>query len=152
MSIILTDAGAVAILGKYFKNVQVANTLALDAATSYQLRLFKSNSTPTDTDTAAGYTPVDANENGSGYAHATLSIANATISVVNNIAQVTYPQINFTFAAPLLANATVYGYYVLDAAGTLIYAERANTSFTPVSPGDAILITPIFQMSKGTPT
>lgn len=143
MSIVLSDAGAIQILTKYFKNIAPTN------GNNYTLKLFTNNNiTPVDSDTASTYTEAD----GGGYAAKTLTAASFTISTSAGIAQAAYAQQTFTFTGALTANATIYGYYVVDDDGALIYAEKASSSFTPTNNGDQYLITPVFQLSKGTPT
>lgn len=150
MAIILTDQGATRILTRYFKGTAKTNSLALAHADNFLLKLYINNQTPSDTDTLASYTQVT--ENDGGYASKELIAANFTVSTVSNIAQVAYAQQQFVFSAGLTAGATIYGYFIVDSDNILIYAERASQPFTPVEAGDAVLLTPIFQLSKGTPT
>lgn len=142
MSIVLSDVGAEQILKKYFANTAPAG------GNNLTLKLFTSNTTPADTDTAGTYTEAT----GGGYSAITLTAASFTVSTVGGIAQAAYAQRTFTFSGALTTNGTVYGYYIVDADGVLIYAERAATSYTPLNNGDALMITPIFKLSKGTPT
>lgn len=136
MPIMLTDAGAVAILTKYFQT-----------GTDHVLHLFCTDVTPVDTDVLATYTPAA----GGGYASKTLTAANFVVSVVADIAQVVYAEQSFIFTGPLTTNGTVYGYYVTDASATVIYSERLDSPFTPTINGDTLSITLKFQLSKGVP-
>lgn len=141
MSLILSDMGAVRILQKYFKG-EVAIS-----GNDYTLGLFVNNITPNDLYEVSNFTePLDG-----GYAPKTLLADNFSISTVSGIAQATYPQQTFTFTGVLTTNSTIYGYFIYDADGILIYSERASTSFTPMNNGDKLLITPIFKLSTGTP-
>jgi hypothetical protein len=142
MSLVLSDIGASAILAKYF------NGTVPVAGNNLTLKLFSNNITPSDTDTAATYVPAA----GGNYADKTLAAGSFTISSVGGIIQAAYAQQTFTFTGALTAGASIYGYYIVNADGVLIYAERAANSFTPANNGDALLITPQLQMSKGTPT
>lgn len=150
MSIILSDVGAEAILSKYFKGIGPTNSLLLSDANNYLLKLYINDIVPTDTDTSGSF--VEVTDADAGYSDIELVGANFTVSQVNNISEARYAQQTFLFTGALTSNATIYGYYIVDSDGVLIYAERAAVSFTPVSPGDAVLLTPIFQLSKGVPT
>ena len=137
MAIVLADVGAAKILTQYF----------ITSAANLTLKLFATNVTPADTDTAGTYTEAS----GGGYVAKTLSAASWTESNVAGIEQVAYASQVFTFTGALTTNPTIYGYYVVDAGGVLIYAEAA-TAFTPANNGDAYTVPPKFQLSKGTPT
>lgn len=99
------------------------------------LRLFKSNTTPGETDTAATYTEADF----TGYSAVTLT--GASWSVGSN--PITYAQQTFTSSAGSQSQA-VYGYYLTRATGgELVYAERfTDGPYTIVNNGDAIKVTP----------
>lgn len=137
MAIVLVDVGAAKMLTDYF----------ITSGVNLTLKLFATNVTPADTDVAGTYTAAV----GGGYADKTLAAASWTESNVGGIEQVAYADQVFTFTGALTTNLTIYGYYVLDAGGTLIYAE-AGTPFTPANNGDAYTVKPKFQLSKGTPT
>lgn len=100
-------------------------------------RLFATNVTPAETDTAGSYTEAT----GGGYASKTLTGASWTVT--NGApTSATYAQQDWTFSGALTTNGTVYGYYVTRATdGDLVLAE-AFTSFTPTASGDKILLTP----------
>lgn len=138
MALVLADVGADAILGTYFNSSPSLGNLTL--------KLFATNVTPVDTHTAGSYTEAA----GGGYASKTLTNGSWTLTTGNDPSDVVYAAQTFTFTGALTTNATIYGYYVVDAAGTLIFAE-AVTSFTPANNGDNLAITPKFQLSKGTP-
>lgn len=142
MALILTDAGAQQILKKYFKNQAPAG------GNNLTLKLFINNVTVSDTMVAADLVEAA----GGGYAAATMATTDGTITVVNGISQIAYPQSQFVFTGALTGNATIYGYYIVDADNTLIFVERAPAGYTPMSNGDMYAITPIIQLSKGTPS
>lgn len=139
---VLMDSGATQIANSYFKKVNPA------AGNNLTLKLFVNNVTPSDTDTVATYTEAA----GGGYVAATLTPESFTVSTVTGIVQAAYVQQQFVFTGPLTANATIYGAYIEDADGVLICAERALSQYTPVNNGDIYAATPIFRLSKGTPT
>jgi len=144
MALVLADVGADALLNIIFNNVRAAG------GNDFTLKLFTTNITPADTDTAATYSGSEAS--GGGYAAQTLTNGSWTITAANDPSDAVHPQVTFTFTGPLTGNATIYGYWVEDADGTLLWAEQLSTPFTPANNGDQLKITPVFQMSKGTPT
>jgi hypothetical protein len=91
---------------------------------------------------------------GGGYADKTLTRGSGwTLTAADDPSDVIYTQQTFTFTGPLTTNGTIYGYVVTNAAGTvLLWAEKLAQSFTPYNNGDQVLITPKFQLSKGTPS
>ena len=99
------------------------------------LRLFTSNTTPAETDTAATYTEAT----GNGYAAITLTGASWTVSGTTQIA---YAEQTFTFTGAL---GNVYGYYMTRATSAyLIYAERfTGAPFNIANNGDQIKVTPV---------
>lgn len=100
-------------------------------------RLFATNVTPSETDTAATFTEAT----GGGYAAITLTGANWTVTG-GAPTTASYAQQTYTFTGALTTNATVYGYFVTQAtSGTLVLAETF-TSFTPATNGDNIKLTP----------
>lgn len=100
-------------------------------------RLFATNVTPAETDTASSYTEAV----GGGYASKTLTGASWTVT--NGApTSAAYAQQTWTFSGPLTTNGTVYGYYVTRVTDAdLVLAETFN-SFTPANNGDQILLTP----------
>lgn len=100
-------------------------------------RLFATNVTPAETDTAGTYTEAA----GGGYAAITMTGANWTITG-GAPSSADYAQQTYTFTGALTTNATIYGYYVTRAStGDLVLAETF-TSFTPANNGDNIKLTP----------
>ena len=100
-------------------------------------RLFATNITPAETDTAGTYTEAA----GGGYASKTLTGASWTVSGTAPT-QIAYAQQTWTFTGPLTTNPTIYGYYVTRATDADLILAEALTSFTPNANGDAYLLTP----------
>lgn len=102
-------------------------------STNLTLCLFKSNTTPGNTDTLATYTEADF----TGYSSVTLT--GGSWVVTGN--PITYAEQSFTSSAGSQSQA-VYGYF-LKAGTALIYAERfSDGPYTIVNNGDVIKVTP----------
>ena len=100
-------------------------------------RLFATNVTPAETDTAGSYTEAA----GGGYASKTLTGASWTIT--NGApTDAAYAQQTWTFTGALTTNATVFGYYVTRVTDADLVLAETFTSFTPANNGDQILLTP----------
>jgi len=140
MALVLADVGADKILAKYFKSTDAADN-------DLRFRLYTNSATPADTDTAGTYNEAA----GGGYAVITLTTGAWSIASANDPSDATAAQQTWTFTGSLTGSATIYGYFVTDGDGTLIFAERLGTSFTPANNGDQLKLTPKFQLSKGTP-
>lgn len=102
------------------------------------LRLFSSNTTPAETDTAATYTE----SSFTGYAAATLTGASWGAPVEGAPTSISYAQQTFTCSGA--SSDTVYGYYMTRVTtADLILAERdAAAPFSITTSGDNIKITP----------
>jgi hypothetical protein len=100
------------------------------------LRLFTSNTTPSETDTAATYTEAS----GNGYAAIPLTGASWTVTA-GAPTSATNAQQTFTFTGAL---GNVYGYYLTrTTTGDIAYAERFSDGPYAISNnGDQIKITP----------
>jgi len=142
MALVVADIGAATMLKAFFNNVWPAGGKNLT------LRLYTNDYTPVEGSTAGNFTEAA----GGGYAAKTLTNGSWTQSQVGGIEQVAYAEQTFNFTGPLSGSATVYGYFVTDADGVIVFAERGAASFQPAVDGDAIPIIPKFQASKGTPT
>ena len=142
MALVLADLGADVILGTFF---------VATAVQDLHLKLFVTNVTPDPNggDVIGDYTEAA----GGGYAQKDLARgAGWTLTPADNPSDVIYTQQTFTFTGPLTTNTVIYGYYVTNAAETvLIWAEKLAQSFTPYNNSDQLLITPKFQLSYGTP-
>lgn len=128
MTLIVPQAGEIIALKAFLNNA---------AGQDQTLKLFATNVTPSETDTAATYTEAA----GGGYT--AKSLAGASWSFTSGSPSfASYAQQTWTFTGALTTNLTVYGYFVVQTtSGTLLWAE-AFTSFTPASNGDQILLTP----------
>jgi hypothetical protein len=136
--LVLLDVGADEILKTYFNNYRPGG------GNNLTLRLFANNVTPAQ----AGISYTEAA--GGGYAEITLTNGSWTITTGNDPSDAIYAQQTWTFTGALTTNLNVYGYYVTDAAGTIIYAELFAGYITPGN-GTVIKVTPKFQLSSGTP-
>jgi hypothetical protein len=100
-------------------------------------KLFATNVTPAETDTAASYTEAA----GGGYAAITLTGASWTIT--NGAPTVaSYAQQTYGFTGALTANLTIFGYFVVRGTSADLVLAETFTSFTPSASGDQILLTP----------
>ena len=142
MALVLSDNGADAILEAYF------NQSYPTGGNDLTLKLFVTDVTPADDDTASTYTEAA----GGGYAAKTLTNGSWTITPANDPSDAVYVEQIFTFTGALTTNGTIYGYYVVDDDDVLIFAERLSASFTPAANGDHLDLTPKFQLSAGTPS
>jgi hypothetical protein len=105
------------------------------AATNLTVKLYQNNITPSDTDVAATYTVA----NFTGYADAALTAATWGAASGGTI---TYGA-QLTFTCTGASSNSIYGYYIINAAGTLLYSERdAAAPFTITNSGDAVKLTP----------
>jgi len=124
----------------------------LDAATgktpasALTLRLYTAIAPAIGSGTVAAHVTEAA---GGGYAAKTLTAANWTTTSGTPTASV-YPKQTFTFTGALTGNPALLGYYVTAADGTVVVIEALAASFTPVSNGDAIEVTP--QITLGSTT
>lgn len=116
--------------------------VAKAAAENLALHLFKSNTTPAETDTTATYTEADF----TGYAAITLTAANwvVTEGAPSNAA---YPQQTFTSSAGSQSQS-VYGYYLTRVtSGRIAWAERfADGPYVIVNNGDQVKVTPVITL------
>lgn len=138
MSLLCPDVGEVVLL-----------TDLLDGANTreaWTLKLYKTNVTPAETDTAASYTVADF----TGYSNKTLTrtVTGTTWSTPATSSGTTSSTYNS--GTPLSWSATsaqtVYGYYVVGATSTtLIYAELFSSSISLVNPS-TLQLTPKLQL------
>src|SRR5690349_6733677 len=89
------------------------------AASTLTLRLFSNNLTPGASTTEADVTEVA----GGGYAGIALTAA-SWVTTPGSPTSSAYPQQTFTFTGATDSPGTIYGYYVTNAAGKLLWAER----------------------------
>lgn len=130
-ALVVPDVGEVRLLG------MALGTLAQEDQT---LKLFATNVTPAEGDTASTYTEAA----GGGYAAKTLTAANwPDPTTAAGVTSSSYAEQTFTFTGALTTNPTIYGYYVVGAISTvLLWAELAGATFTPANNGDTYKVTP----------
>ena len=129
MTLVVPNAGEVLALKAFLNHTAGQNAV---------LKLYKSNTTPAETDTAASYTE----STFTGYSAATLTGSSWTVTG-GAPTSASYAQQTFTSSADqTLENA--YGYFVVQTtSGTIMWSERfAAAPYAITNNGDAIQITP----------
>jgi hypothetical protein len=114
----------------------ITNKIATPENLTY--RLFATNITPSETDTAATYTEAA----GGGYASKTLTGASWGAPSLGNPTSIAFAAQTWTFTGALTTNPTVFGYYVVRASSVDLQFAETFTSFTPAVNGDNIVLTP----------
>lgn len=142
MAIVLADVGADVFLKIIFNDDWPGGGIDLT------LKLYTNNYTPLDTSVAGDFSEAS----GGGYAAKTLSNGSWTVTVGSDPSDAAYAEQTWTFTGALAGTATIYGWFIVDADGVLIMAEKFDYSLTPAKNGDQLRATPKFQLSKGTPT
>lgn len=115
-------------------------------ATAWTLRLY------TVISPALGNGSVVANfteATGGGYAAKALTAA-SWVTTPGSPTSTAYPLQTFTFTGALTTNPNILGYYITNAAGTLVYAEPLAASFTPANNGDTLDVTAILTLGSVT--
>lgn len=126
MALVISLTGAEELIGR---------ALSEEAPDNCELHLYTNNGTPAASDTVATYTECAA----AGYASVTLTGASWTVSSETATATAEYAQQDFE---PTEA-VTCYGYYVTNAAGTiLLWAERFGTAAVLGAGGGTISVIP----------
>ena len=130
MALVFPDVG---------ENIVLEALVNKTAPQNLVLRLYTSDTTPGESDTAGTYTEAT----GNGYSSITLTGASWGAASGGSIA---YAQQTFTFTGAL---GNVYGYYMTQASsGTLVYAERfTDGPYNIANNGDQIKITPTITAS-----
>jgi hypothetical protein len=107
------------------------------APQNLDLKLYKNNKTPSETDTEVDYTEADF----TGYAAIQLTAASWTVTP-GAPTEAAYPQQTFASTAGS-QNQDVYGYYLVQrTSGKLVYAERfSNGPYNIANDGDEIKVT-----------
>lgn len=119
--------------------IALKNFLNHTAPQDQYLKLFVNNVTPGESDTEATYTEAS----GGGYTHIALTGSSWVIATSGGLTTASYAQQTFTFTGALTTNPTIYGYYVVQqTSGSLLWAERAASTFTPANNGDTYKVTP----------
>ena len=111
------------------------NFLNITAPEDLRLKLYSSDTTPSETDTELTYTETS----GGGYADVAL-VAGSWVVTPGNPSNAAYPEVTFSFTG---AAGNVYGYYgVQETSGALMWAERfTNAPLNIQNNGDEIRIT-----------
>lgn len=132
MALVLPNVGEGLCLKNFFN---------FEAPQDQKLRLFTSNTTPAEADVLGTYTEAA----GNGYAAISLTGASWSLTT-GDPSFMSYAQQTFTFTGAL---GNVYGYHVNQTTSTtLMYSERfSDGPYNIVNNGDAIKITPRFEMS-----
>lgn len=129
MALLVPDVGEVYALKAFLNNT---------AATDPIIKLFATNVTPAETDTAGTYTEAA----GGGYSTKAALTGSSWTFTAGAPSHGDFAQQTYTFTGALTTNPTIFGYFmVANTSGTLLWAE-AFTSFTPANNGDQILLTP----------
>lgn len=134
MTLVLVDQG---------ESIALEALVGKTAGQNLILKLFKSNTTPGETDTEGTYTEADF----TGYSAITLTAANWSVTGTNPTS-IGYAQQTFTSSAGSQSQS-VYGYYFVQAtSGKLVWAERfSDGPYSIVNNGDTIKVTPAITMS-----
>ncbi len=129
MTLVVPNAG---------EELALKNFLNHTAPQNQKLKLFKSNTTPAETDTAGSYTE----STFTGYAEAALT-GTSWVVTPGAPSSAAYAQQTFTSSADQSAE-NAYGYYVVQAtSGILMWAERfTGAPYAIQNNGDNIKITP----------
>ena len=132
MAIVTPDQG---------ENIILEALMNKTAPQNLVLKLFKSNTTPGESDTESTYTEADF----TGYSSITLTGSSWNAASGGSIS---YAQQTFTSSAGSQSQS-VYGYYCVQAtSGKLVYAERfGDGPYVIVNNGDNIKITPTITAS-----
>lgn len=119
--------------------------LTLICAAGYTLKLFKSNTTPTDATIASGLTEADF----TGYSAKPLTGGSWTIAAADP-STATYAQQSFVSSADQTAQ-TIYGYFIVaTTGGRLQWVERFTTPIVVQYANDSIRITPRLTLADTT--
>src|SRR5262245_44697244 len=115
MALLAPDVGEVELLDKMLKD-------ALSVDEDFTLKLYKTNVTPAESDTASSYTVADF----TNYVNKTLTRAGwAGASTSGGTTSTTHSQQSWTNGG---SSQTIYGYYVIGATSTvLLWAELFTT-------------------------
>lgn len=134
MTLVLPDQG---------ESIALEALVGKTAGQNLKLKLFKSNTTPGETDTEATYTEADF----TGYSAITLTAASWSVTGTNPTS-IGYAQQTFTSSAGS-QNQNVYGYYLEQVtSGKLVWVERfTDGPYNIANNGDTIKVTLALTMS-----
>lgn len=137
MALKVPDVGELELLDLMLKEATTADE-------KYELKLYKNNITPADTDNTSSFTPATF----TNYVTKTLSRAGWNTAVTNGSdkAETSYGSTPQSWTCGATGN-TIYGYYVEGSTSNkLLWAERFATQRVLAS-GDVLNITPKFTLS-----
>jgi len=115
----------------------------LTNASTWKLRLYSNNYTPTNSDTVSNYTEATF----TGYSAITLtrSVSGSTWTITSSSspASASYPAQTFSATSA----QTIYGYYITDSGGTkVIYAEKFASAISLTNPS-SLNVTPVVTLT-----
>lgn len=126
------------------RKTMMENILNKTAGSNLTLRLFKNDVTPDDADNvnASGYTEATF----TGYSAVAFTAANWTVTTAHP-AVASYAQQTFTSSADQ-STQNIYGYYITNAGGSLVVAERFTDGPYAISAnGQTIKVTPTISLT-----
>lgn len=128
--------------------IRLLNTLATAWGNTLKCRLYTGLKVPADGDVLADYTAIEADF--SGYAQADMNnpvVAGAVDG--NGRANMEWDEVSFTHnGGP--TNNTVTGYFVVDAGGNLLWAERFTQEVQQDANGKQVRFVPAFDLNSRT--
>lgn len=134
MSLVCPDVGEVELLDKMLKD-------ALSVDEDYTLKLFKTNVTPAESDTAGSYTVADF----TNYVNKTLTRTGwAGASTAGGTTSTTFAQQSWTCGA---SGNTVYGYWVIGVTSTVVLWAEAFATARVLASGDTLNLTPRMELA-----
>lgn len=113
------------------------------AGDTFTMFLFQNNYTPLETSVAADF----ADATFSGYSGGQDIVGWDPASIIGGKAQSAATPLQWTHNGGGTAN-TIYGYYVLNTAGDLVWAERAATSFVMTAAGQTYEVFPVLTVDN----
>lgn len=136
MALLVPDVGEVELL----KRLLYANA----GSENGTLKLYKTNVTPAESDTAASYTVADF----TGYSDKTLTStqSGATWAVPTTSTGTTSSTYGTTLSWSPTTSQTVYGYYVVGATSTVLWWAELFASSKNLSNGDTLNLTAKIQL------
>lgn len=136
MALLVPDVGEVELL----KRLLYSNA----GSENGTLKLYKTNVTPAESDTAASYTEADF----TGYSSKTLtsSQSGATWSVPSTSSGTTSSTYGTTLSWSPTSSQTVYGYFVVGATSTVLWWAELFASSKNLSNGDTLNLTAKIQL------
>jgi hypothetical protein len=124
-------------------DLRILTTLQTQWAATLVIKLFKNDYTPVDGSSVGNFVEADFD----GYASQGIAAWGAPIAVGPR-GQIQSASNTFTKAAGVVPN-DIYGYYVLDGGGSLLWAERDPAAPIPIhNAGDKYIITPTFTLKS----